>query len=118
MSQVKYQLTLSLDGNHSVSVTGDDQEAVKQGLAWARGIYLKLQEGPKQSMAAASLQAAETSSHQITLPEQQPPTCAIHNRPMVSVNGRKGQFWSCHERLDDGSWCPYKPPRGAVLPTR
>jgi len=108
-----YQITLSLDGNHSVSVTGDDPTAVKDGLAWARGIYLKLQEGAKQNPTTSPAQSSETTSHQIAAPEQ-PPICAIHSKPMVSVSGRTGRFWSCHERLDDGSWCPYKPPKGTV----
>lgn len=38
-----------------------------------------------------------------------PPVCAIHKTPMVKVKGKKGTFWSCHVKLDDGSWCPYKP---------
>ncbi len=111
MSQVKYQITLSITGNHSVSVSGDDQQAVKEGLIWARGIYLKLQERAQQDSAASSLQSSGVVSHQITTPEQQPPTCAIHDRPMVSVSGKKGLFWSCHQKLSDGTWCPYKPPK-------
>ncbi len=111
MNQVTYQTTLSITGSHSVSVTGDDQEAVKAGLAWARGIYLKLQERAKQHATAAPPQTSETISHQLTTPEQQPPTCAIHGKPMVSVNGKQGPFWSCHEKLADQSWCPYKPPK-------
>jgi hypothetical protein len=22
-----------------------------------------------------------------------------------------GYFWSCNQKLEDGSWCPYKPPK-------
>jgi hypothetical protein len=110
MANATYQISLRLDGNHSVSVSGDDPTAVKEGLAWARGIYLKLQERAKQHPAAPALQTSETVSHQITADTQQPPTCAIHNQPMVSVNGKKGPFWSCHEKLSDGSWCPYRAP--------
>jgi hypothetical protein len=113
MAQATYQISLRLDGNHSVSVSGDDPTSVKDGLAWARGIYLKLQERAKQNPAAPPIQTSEAVNHQVAAPEQ-PPTCAIHSKPMVSVNGKKGQFWSCHEKLDDGSWCPYKPPKGAV----
>ena len=29
--------------------------------------------------------------------------------PMVKVNGRRGPFWSCHEKNSDGSWCSYRP---------
>lgn len=42
-------------------------------------------------------------------PEADAPICAIHNKPMTMVKGRKGFFWSCHERLPDGTFCPYKP---------
>ena len=99
MTQAKYQITLSLNGNHSVSVSGDDPTTVKEGLAWARGIYLKLKERSDQQQALSPA------------PGQEAPVCAIHHQSMVSVNGKKGQFWSCHQKLEDGSWCPYKPPK-------
>jgi hypothetical protein len=99
MAQAHYQITLSLDGNHQVSVTGDDPVAVKEGLAWARGIYLKLKERSEQQ-AVSPAAASET------------PECAIHHQPMTLVTGKKGQFWSCHQKLEDGiTWSPYKPPR-------
>ena len=44
MPEAKYQITLCVNGNHAVSVTGDDPTSVKDGLAWSRGIYLKLKE--------------------------------------------------------------------------
>jgi hypothetical protein len=114
MANATYQISLRLDGNHSVSVSGDDPTADKEGLAWARGIYLKLQERAKQNPVTPPLQPAETVSHQITAAELQPPTCANHNLPMVSVNGKKGQFWSCHQKNPDGSWCTYRPNKGAA----
>jgi hypothetical protein len=107
MNQTRYQITLSVNGDHSVSVSGDDPGSVKEGLAWAKGIYLKLRE-----RSAAPAARSETVHHEITAPApEDSPTCAIHNLPMVRVNGRKGQFWSCHEKLADQSWCPYKPPK-------
>lgn len=42
---------------------------------------------------------------------EQSPTCAIHNKAMTKVQGAKGSFWSCHEKLSDGTYCLYKPPR-------
>lgn len=45
---------------------------------------------------------------------EQAPICAIHNKPMTKVQGQKGSFWSCHERLSDGTYCPYKPPKAGV----
>ncbi len=107
MSQAKYQITLSIDGNHAVSVSGDDPTAVKEGLAWARGIYLKLKE-----RSAAPATRSETVHHEVSAPApEEPPICAIHKLPMALMSGREGQFWSCHEKLQDGSWCPYKPPK-------
>ncbi len=41
--------------------------------------------------------------------DEQAPICAIHNKPMAHVQGQKGMFWSCHEKLQDGTYCPYKP---------
>ncbi len=45
-------------------------------------------------------------------PESQPlraPVCAVHQLPMTLMHSRRGPFWSCHQRNDDGSWCSYKP---------
>jgi len=43
--------------------------------------------------------------------EQEPPTCEVHQLPMVRVEGRRGAFWSCHQRMPDGSFCSYRPSR-------
>lgn len=40
---------------------------------------------------------------------EETPICAIHKKPMSKVQGNKGAFWSCHEKLEDGSYCPYRP---------
>jgi hypothetical protein len=53
---------------------------------------------------------AEESSSEEEAPEETP-MCAVHDLPMVWQKGRKGYFWSCHEKKADGSWCDYKPPR-------
>ena len=37
------------------------------------------------------------------------PVCAVHHIPMVQMHGKHGPFWSCHERMDDGSFCSYRP---------
>ncbi len=48
-------------------------------------------------------------------PTGEPPVCAIHGKPMEwksgvsKTNGRPYGFWSCTEKLADGSYCPYKP---------
>jgi hypothetical protein len=96
MSQVRYQITLSVDGNHTVSVSGDDKEALKEGLVWAKGVYDKLA-ATKTSAASAQPQDSQM--------------CAIHHSPMKWMVTGNGSFWSCHKKLDDGSYCPYKPPK-------
>lgn len=40
---------------------------------------------------------------------EEAPICAIHHKAMIKVQGKKGAFWSCHEKLEDGSYCPFKP---------
>jgi hypothetical protein len=40
--------------------------------------------------------------------ESKAPICAMHNVPMVEVQGKKGPFWSCHQKTD-GRWCTYRP---------
>ena len=95
MQKTTYQITLSTSGKHTISVTGDDPVTIQDDLAWARGIYLKL----KTYDAGPADDAAGT----------EPPTCVLHEVPMVLVQGKKGPFWSCHEKNPDGTWCSYKP---------
>ena len=108
MSQVKYRITLSIDGNHSVSVSGDDPATVKDGLAWARGIYLKLKER-SESNGSAPVSAAEPAGA-APAASPTPPACPLHLKLTTLVNGKRGPFWSCHEKSPDGRWCSYKAP--------
>jgi hypothetical protein len=97
MARTTYHVTLSLDGDHRVSVTSDDQTELSEGLAWAKGVVLKLEAYAREHAEAEQV-------------EEEPPICDVHQLPMVKVQGRKGEFWSCHEKNEDGSWCSYKPP--------
>ncbi len=98
ISNATYQLTLSADGRHSVTVTSDNPVAVQEGLAWARGILLKL--APQREAVTRPSEG-----------DEEPPICGVHEIPMVRVQSRRGPFWSCHEKNPDGSWCSYKPPK-------
>lgn len=42
------------------------------------------------------------------------PVCAIHGKPMTRRTTKDGtrSFWSCSEKLADGTWCPYRPKGG------
>ncbi len=97
MTKITYQVTLSSAGAHSVSVTGDDPTEVNEALAWAKGLYLKLKTLPSSKYAEQAQ------------PEGDPPLCPVHQVPMVWQHGRKGAFWSCHQKDADGSWCSFKP---------
>src|SRR5438105_2639672 len=37
------------------------------------------------------------------------PMCEIHQIPMVRMKGKRGPFWSCHQKDEDGNWCDYRP---------
>lgn len=38
------------------------------------------------------------------------PNCAIHHKPLVKRSKDNKSWWSCNTKLDDGTWCPYRPP--------
>ena|SRR5438093_137580 len=35
--------------------------------------------------------------------------CEVHQIPMVRVEGKRGPFWSCHQRNADGRFCNLGP---------
>ena len=113
MTTTKYQVTLSVDGKHAVSVQSDDPAAVTEALVWAKKTYGQLGRLPQTPLQAA-VRDEDTASDGAALDadeSEEPPTCAVHAQPMVRVSGRRGDFWSCHEKNDDGSWCSYRPPQ-------
>jgi hypothetical protein len=45
----------------------------------------------------------------------EPPECAVHHTPMVWVEkGKRGPFWSCRQKNEDGSWCSFTRQPGEV----
>jgi len=101
MANITYQVTLSADGKHAVSVSSDDPTDMSEALAWAKGLCLKLK------VFDVSKDKAQEE------PQGEPPVRPIHQVPMIWQQGRKGSFWSCHQRNADQSWCSYKPPKGS-----
>jgi hypothetical protein len=75
-------------------------EALRRGRLAVKAL-LGMESKPPASVATAPSNGHEAGPA---------PVCAIHKTPMQKVQGKKGSFWSCHTKLDDGSWCPYKPP--------
>src|SRR5215210_6112596 len=104
MSKVIYEVTLSPDGKHCVSVKSDDPNSLKDALPLAMKIQEKL----------LQVEGSATSPTPVNQPGPQPqaqppaPLCGVHSTPMTQVQGKRGSFWSCHKKNLDGSWCSYK----------
>src|SRR5437879_3325862 len=96
MSQQKYQIVLSVSGNHSVVVTRDGEPLSEDSLAWASETYTRLvmAYGPGRTRAVA---------------EGETPVCLVHHKEMVQAEGKNGTFWTCREKNLDGSFCSYRP---------
>ena len=105
MAQVTYEVRLALDGNHSVVVRSSDPSQMQVGIAWAKATHAALS-------ARYGDGTASEDKPQDELPTE-PPICGVHDIPMVRVEGKKGPFWSCHERDDEGRFCSYRPVNGA-----
>jgi hypothetical protein len=106
MSKVIYEVTLSPDGKHCVSVKSDDPILLKDALPLAKKIQARLLQVPEAPTPSLVSQPSIPSQN---LQQAQAPLCGVHSSSMVSVQGKRGAFWSCHKRNEDGSWCTYKP---------
>ena len=102
MASITYQITITSDGKPAVTVTSDDPQATRNAIPWLAQTYAMLLKDAK-----AVPQPATTLVK--TQQAADPPICALHQVPMVRVQGRTGPFWSCHEKMPNGSWCSFKP---------
>ncbi|MCC7106257.1 MAG: hypothetical protein IT307_14040 [Chloroflexi bacterium] len=100
INRAMYEVTMSTDGKHTVTVRIEDPAGTQAALAWARATHTQLLKDD------LPIDGAEPDDD---LNEAEAPACGVHHVPMVLVNGRKGQFWSCHEKMEDGTWCTYRP---------
>ena len=105
MAQITYEVRLALDGNHSVVVRSADPSQMNVAIAWAKATHAVLAARYSDTIAEGSQAAADGPT--------EPPTCGVHDIPMVRVEGKNGPFWSCHERDDQGRFCSYRPANGA-----
>jgi hypothetical protein len=90
----------------------DDPAAVTEALVWAKktwGPLVRLLGKSSQSLTKEGWEQINESVS-ITTDGEEPPICAVHNLPMVRVHGKQGDFWSCHQKNEDQTWCSYKPP--------
>ena len=104
MANTTYQITLAVDGHHIVTVTTDDAADTKAALTCGRALYEALVKhyGAPESSHVVSPDAADAGTAEA-------PMCVVHEVPMVRMQGKRGPFWSCHARMDDGSFCSYRP---------
>jgi len=105
MPNIKYIIQLSADGGPVVAIETDDPAATKRAVKWAQAAlsYCLAQAGSLAETDGEELETDEGS--------EQAPVCRTHGTVMVRQHGRRGDFWSCHQRNSDGSWCSYRPPK-------
>jgi hypothetical protein len=103
MATITYQVTIGTGGKPTVSVTSDDPTAARDAIPWLAQTYATLLKDAK---------AVPSPATTLTVPSgetKESPVCQIHGKRMIRMTGRKGPFWSCHEKMADGSWCSFKP---------
>ena len=109
---MKAILTLRQNGSHEVSVTYDTTigETASDQFELAEELFSKLHAsfGTDKTASPAPIPPA---------PSEQPPTCATHNVQMVRKPGGISRtsgnpypaFWSCPSKMQDGTYCRYRP---------
>ena len=102
MASITYEVSIGSNGKPTVRVTADDPQAARDAIPWIAQTYARLLQDCKAVPRPASTLVEEQEA-------EEPPSCTVHQVPMVRVQGRKGRFWSCHEKNPDGSWCRFKP---------
>lgn len=102
-----FELYLSTDGKHTVHVSVDkieDEATMMKVYENAKKVYQRLVEDFGTKQAQAVKEYSKNGKEEI-------PVCAFHKKPMTKVIGQYGEFWTCRNKMDDGTWCPYKPPK-------
>src|SRR6266496_973779 len=107
MLKVIYELVLAQDGTCSIAVKSDDPLALQEALPLAKQLQAGLSKVDRS--VSPPLPISQPTAPEPDLQQMQVPLCGIHAVPMTQVQGKHGQFWSCHQRDLDGSWCRYKP---------
>jgi hypothetical protein len=100
LGTITFQLRQTSTGKPKVLILADDPYAITVELG-------SIKTPPVYSAAqSASIPVVE----QPELSEQpEEPICGVHQLPMKLMQGKRGAFYSCHEKMPDGSWCNYRP---------
>jgi hypothetical protein len=88
-----------------LNIIADTEAEAVQALQRAQQLFPTLTPNP----------VTEKRFEQVNLDIQVPtqsttaPICGNHHISMKLIHGKIGDFYSCHEKMDDGSWCDYRP---------
>ena len=109
------ELFLSSDGKHTVHVSADTPEQLRDLVPTAKVLYREVVAefgGKAQGLPEATVQTSNghaTVGKRIdTVAQAQAaatPHCPLHKTAMKLRQGRLGPFWSCPRRRPDGRWC-------------
>jgi hypothetical protein len=117
------ELFLSSDGKHTVHVSADTPEQLRDLVPTAKVLYREVTaEFGTKCQGLPETTPNTSNGHTVgkridTVAQAQAavaPQCPIHQKAMVYRNGRRGPFWSCHERKPDGRWCGITQEPGAT----
>jgi len=101
MADIKYAISVLVNGQHSVNIEADDPIIASRALEWLSQTY-RVSPAPKRADEGAAPQLPLQVAPQ---QEAQPPICGIHHQPMKLMHGKRGQFWSCHEKMQGPTGC-------------
>ncbi len=105
MANITYHVIACIDGRHDVmGDTADPNETVGQ-------VAERAHRGESYRTTQRTADASSLGSDQAEPQDKPTPICGVHGTPMKLVHGSRGDFWSCHRRDENGSWCDYRPPR-------
>jgi hypothetical protein len=99
-----YVVTITATGKPSVSIECYDPLGAAEAVSRILHTYAQI-DLPAVARPATGAAAQPAPDR----PNQESPLCGVHRVPMVGMTGKNGFFWSCHQRMADGSWCGYKP---------
>jgi hypothetical protein len=106
------ELFLSSDGKHTVHVSADTPEQLRDLVPAAKVLYREVItefETKVQPQTPDPSNGHAVGKRIDTLAQAQAavaPPCPVHQTPMKLRHGRLGDFWSCSRRNPDGRWCP------------
>jgi hypothetical protein len=109
MKDISYEVSVLVNGRHSVKIESDDPTITSRALDWLTQTF-HVPPAPRRADAPTTT-AVPQPPLQMSAPQPATaaPICGIHHKPMKLMNGRRGEFWSCHEKMPDGGWCTFKP---------